>query len=372
MGIEELIQETKVCNCLECGECTANCPISWFERDYSPRLITKKALEGIIEPRDEKIWSCMSCHLCSDRCPSGVDFPRFIWALRAAAVRAGIEHESFYRALEEIFLSGDRDPDIGLVRAVLAAKTPIEGQDGGIVTSLLIAGLEKGLFERAIVVQRREGFGAQAIVTEKVEDILAARGSKYQFAPTIERLEEAIVAGAKKRTAIVALPCSIYGIRRIQRVCQAAEIYAVGLFCFETFYYDLLKRLVSEVLGIELGDADKLDVKRGKFIVHIGGQQKACAVSELEPGVRVSCLFCTDFTARLADISVGSVGSPDGYSTVIIRSEKGERLFGLLSEIEKIEADRAEIVNLAKLKKERGRKELEKRGSAWLKSGEGK
>ena len=29
---------------------------------------------------------------------------------------------------------------------------------------------------------------------------------------------------------------------------------------------------------------------------------------------------------RLADISIGSVGSPEGYSTVIVRSKKGEEL----------------------------------------------
>jgi coenzyme F420 hydrogenase subunit beta len=371
MEIEELVQETKVYNCLECGECTASCPISWFEKDYSPRLIAKKALEGVIDPREAKIWSCMSCHLCSDRCPSGVDYPRFIWGLRAEALKAGVEEELYVRELEELFLSGKRDGDIGIIREIAAGKTTVEGQDGGMVTSLLIAGLEKGLFERAIVVRRKKGFGAQAIVTENVEDIREARGSKYQFSPTIERLEEAILEGGKKRTAIVALPCSIYGIRRIQRCYPDADLYAIGLFCFETFYYDLLKPIVRELLGIDLEHADKIDVKKGKFVVHIGGEQKACEVKELEPTVRGSCLFCTDFTARLADISVGSVGSPDGYSTVITRSEKGEKLFGLLTDIKNTKVDRDEIVKLANLKKKRGRDELEKLGKRIAKKSEG-
>mgnify|MGYP001024344050 CR=1 FL=1 len=363
MKIGELIQETKVYNCLECGECTANCPIAWFETDYSPRWIAKRALEGLLDPREKKIWSCMSCQICSERCPSRVDFPTFIWGLRAEALKAGVEEEAYVRGLEQLFLSGEQDKDLGIIRELVAGKTTAKGQDGGIVTSLLIAGLEKGLFERAIVVQRKDGFRAEAIVTETVADILKASGSKYQFSPTVERLVEAILEGGKKRTAIVGLPCGIYGIRRIQRFYPDMELYTIGLFCFENFYYELLKPIVNKLLEVDLGLADKIDVKKGKIVVHIGSEQKACEVKELERAVRGSCLFCTDFTARLADISVGSVGSPEGYSTVIIRSKKGEELFGLLKDLERTKVDREEIMELAKLKKKKGMDALEKLGN---------
>lgn len=363
MEIEELIQETKVYNCLECGKCNANCPISWFESDYSPRLIAKRALEGFID-LDEKIWSCMSCQICSDRCPSEVDYPKFIWALKAGALKSGIEEEAYMSELEQLFLNGERDEDIGIVKEITAGKTVVEGQDGGIVTSLLTAGMEKGLFDSAIVVHREDGFRAKAIMTENVEDIIKASGSKYQFAPTVERLVEAIIGGGKERIAIVALPCSIYGIRRIQRVYSDVELYNIGLFCFENFYYELLKPIVSEIMEVDLGLADKIDVKKGKFVVYIEGESKACEVGELERAVRESCFFCTDFTARLADVSVGSVGSPDGYSTVITRSKKGEELFGLLKGkgLETTSVDRNEIAKLASLKKKRGIEELEKLG----------
>ncbi len=41
--------------------------------------------------------------------------------------------------------------------------------------------------------------------------------------------------------------------------------------------------------------------------------------------VRSCCHVCGDFTAEFADLSVGSVGSPDGWSTVIVRSQRGEQ-----------------------------------------------
>jgi coenzyme F420 hydrogenase subunit beta len=362
MEIEELIRETRVCNCVECGECTANCPVSWFETDYSPRAIAKKALEGLIDAREEKIWSCMSCEICSDRCPSEVDYPKFIWGLRAEALKSGIREETYVSELEQLFLDGEMDEDIGIVREITAGKTTVEGQDGGIVTSLLTAGMEKGLFESSIVVHKADGFKAKAITTEDVEAIIKAKGSKYQFAPTVERMVEAILEGGKKKIAIVALPCSIYGIRRIQKAHPEVELYTIGLFCFENFYYEVLKPLVSELLGVDLGLADKIDVKKGKFVVDIEGKSKACEVGEIESAVRASCLFCTDFTARLADISVGSVGSPDGFSTVIIRSKKGEELFGLLKGLETTSVNMDEIAKLVRLKKKKGMDELEKLG----------
>ena len=40
-----------------------------------------------------------------------------------------------------------------------------------------------------------------------------------------------------------------------------------------------------------------------------------------------SCFSCLDFCGELADISVGGVGSLEGYSSVLIRSEKGKKVF---------------------------------------------
>jgi coenzyme F420 hydrogenase subunit beta len=45
-----------------------------------------------------------------------------------------------------------------------------------------------------------------------------------------------------------------------------------------------------------------------------------------------SCEPCEDYSSELADISVGSQGSEEGWSSVIIRTYRGERL---ISELEK-------------------------------------
>jgi coenzyme F420-reducing hydrogenase beta subunit len=80
-------------------------------------------------------------------------------------------------------------------------------------------------------------------------------------------------------------------------------------------------------------------------------------VRELEKQVRAGCRFCGDLVNRLADISIGSIGSADGYSTVIVRSERGERLLDAV-QFDRKEINREEIAKLAAIKKKNADKSL--------------
>jgi Fe-S oxidoreductase len=59
--------------------------------EYSPRRIVERVVHGEAESvmADPRLWSCMTCGLCSARCPSDVDFSRFIVEMRAEAFQAG-------------------------------------------------------------------------------------------------------------------------------------------------------------------------------------------------------------------------------------------------------------------------------------------
>ena len=78
--LAELVEETGVLYCLECGKCESSCPITRMEMAYSPMLIVEEALRELPEEleADKGLWYCLSCGLCSHRCPSGVDFQSFI------------------------------------------------------------------------------------------------------------------------------------------------------------------------------------------------------------------------------------------------------------------------------------------------------
>ena len=50
-------------------------------------------------------------------------------------------------------------------------------------------------------------------------------------------------------------------------------------------------------------------------------------IEETEPYAFKGCGPCFDFGSELADVSVGSVGSPGGWSTVLTRTDAGEKLY---------------------------------------------
>ncbi len=91
MNYESVVRRTRAYLCLDCGKCTATCPLARVDADYSPRRIVERVVFGEADEviSDPRLWSCMTCGLCSTRCPSNVDFTRFIVEMRAEAFAAG-------------------------------------------------------------------------------------------------------------------------------------------------------------------------------------------------------------------------------------------------------------------------------------------
>jgi len=133
----------------------------------------------------------------------------------------------------------------------------------------------------------------------------------------------------------------------------------VGLFCFEAFDYEKLKDVTQKLMGIDLDSVDKTQIHKGKFIATVKGKEYSVAVKDMSAAQESGCHFCDDFTGKYADVSVGSVGSPDGYSTVIVRSEVGAKLLENLP-LTKGEINKDEVTKLAVLKKNRAKKSFAK------------
>jgi len=262
------------------------------------------------------------------------------------------------REAEAQFLQGTRDEILGVHNDVFAAKSTIDGQDGGIVTALIISGMQRGLFDAAIVVQCKEGYKAEAIIAETTDDVFKARGTKYSRVKMMSKLEELIEKG-KQNIAFVGTPCEIRAVRKIQQQLlhdfPSVKITVLGLFCYEAFIYEKLKNETEKLLGVDLDKAEKTQIRRGKYIVQVDGKEYSCRVKDLNNAVENGCAYCDDFVAKLADVSVGSVGSRDGYSTVIVRSDGGKKL------VEDVNFNKGDIVieeikKISALKKKRAKK----------------
>ncbi len=259
--------------------------------------------------------------------------------------------------IEKEFLKGTKDPDVGVFCDFFSAKSNIQGQDGGVVSALLVKGFNDNLFDAAIVVRRMEGYNAVAVAAMDASDVLEAKGTKYLKANGIKKLRELISQG-KKRIAIVCTPCETKAARKIQQTLKTdCQITILGLFCYEAFNQARLKEEVKGRLGIDLDKADKTQVRQGKFLVQVNGKEYGCKVKDLEVAAEKACSYCDDFTSRFADVSVGSVGSKQGYSTVIVRSNVGEKLIENLDVI-KESANMQEVSRISRFKLERTKKLL--------------
>jgi Fe-S oxidoreductase len=88
-NLQGIINQNRAWYCLECGKCSAVCPITFWEtRAYcSPRLLIEKALYGCSADvyQDPLFWSCLTCKRCSELCPSDVLFSEFIRDTRGSA-----------------------------------------------------------------------------------------------------------------------------------------------------------------------------------------------------------------------------------------------------------------------------------------------
>jgi len=143
-------------------------------------------------------------------------------------------------------------------------------------------------------------------------------------------VHSAIYEYGKANVGLVGTPCQIRAARRIQtsplgnqRLAKAMTL-TIGLFCMESYGHSKLMESYLASKGIDPTSVTKVGIKKGSFIAWKNEQELLrVPLKETDQYVRNSCKHCDDFTAEFADISVGGVGCPTGFSTVIARTKKG-------------------------------------------------
>jgi heterodisulfide reductase subunit D len=80
----------KLRSCLQCGTCTASCPVARFT-ELSPREIVRLVLIGREDEvlRPDVLYFCSACYSCSVRCPMGIRLTDLVNLLRDLVVERG-------------------------------------------------------------------------------------------------------------------------------------------------------------------------------------------------------------------------------------------------------------------------------------------
>jgi coenzyme F420 hydrogenase subunit beta len=223
------------------------------------------------------------------------------------------------------------------VMALKAKDAKITGvsQDGGVVTTMLCYALDKGIIDGALVAGKGETpwLPKPTIATTK-EQIVAAAGTKYTLSPVVSVIKDAVRENGLEKLAIVGTPCQIYAIRKLQLYPFGARhipdkiALAIGIFCTENFSYAGLKTIIEDHCKVPIDSVTKMEIGGGKFKLKAAGKDIAIPIKETHKYEQDGCHVCSDLTAEFADISTGSIGTPDGWSTVFTRTTKGKDLLG--------------------------------------------
>uniref|UniRef100_A0A7J2TJC6 F420H(2):quinone oxidoreductase n=1 Tax=Archaeoglobus fulgidus TaxID=2234 RepID=A0A7J2TJC6_ARCFL len=293
--------------CCHCAACAAICPVN-----------------GIVsgdQPIDFPNWleDCVDCGACIKVCPR--------WE---------------YKPLKGIG---------SYIEAISAKSKRFRGQDGAMVTEITATALEMGLIEKAIFVSRDEEWRTKIVTIRSPSQLYDRKvtGTKYCYADVIPALKDAVLES--NAVAFVGTPCMVSAVRKMQKSFKKFERVklAIGLFCTENFYHHQLSEFLAKK-GIDLKLAAKTDIKKGKFIVRfVDGKSTSFSVKELEEIIPSGCKVCQDFAAVESDVSVGSVGSGSGFSTVLVRSEIAKKIIDAIREKGTAEIKEADMQAVQKL-----------------------
>jgi len=360
------VQDRGICG--KCGGCVAFCSAGEFnalglDKEGKPVLVNER--------------SCLKCGICYLICPQ-------IQVLD-----------------QELRQRLGWKPLIGSYRSLAAARATDRriravATDGGVVTALLTYALKKHLIQAAVVLRKTGPFSREPMIATTPAELMDAAGSHFEeslhldtvgrkyttFAPTVREVRN-LRARNIERIAVVGTPCQVYTIRKMQLlsvVPSDAIILTVGLFCMENFSFDERARsTIEKKLGVKLERLKKVNIKNDVILQTENNEVIHLPFSTVDEFARPACFACPDFANEYADLSCGGLGSPDGYTTTVVRTALGERIYNgarqtqLIEELHHRNREEAKIhrtemtskvVSFARRKKERARKRLSSGGTA--------
>src|SRR5437867_2005057 len=237
--------------CTGCAGCVVACPHDVLDYRDTDGVYKPFHLEEELGP-----GNCghgqRGCTSCTRACP------------RFRAWEPEVDQFLFGRPRQAVEVEGITK-DVILARATDATVAEV-GQNGGIVSAILIWALEHGYIDAALV-SYLEGDGTtwKAVpgVARTKEEILAAAGSRYTYSANTMAYDAAVEAGADK-IALVGMSCqsSVAPVMAARKAGKVARRFAlnIGLLCSKTFDDAIFEELFEAKYGLQRAEIKKMNI----------------------------------------------------------------------------------------------------------------
>ncbi len=311
-----------VAECTGCFACAAACSL---------RAITMELdSEGFYRPVVNR-EVCSECGLCQDRCPVLIDMRR--------GLSVGDEEQP------RAFAAWTRDE-----------ASRLAGSSGGIFFELAQVILQRGGAVAGCVFD--EQWTPKHIVSTRLEDVKAMRGSKYALS-SLEGVYDEVIAHLERGAPVLfsGTPCQVAAMRAALDDEQRRRVLLVDIVCHGVPSLTVFQRYLSELFDgepvAEYSFRDKTFGWQSVLAVSKGGRRynKTASADAFFRGFVVhhfynmpACHHCRfSHVPRVGDLTLGDFwGCPEkwhdlrGVSVVLANSEAGARLLETLASADKI------------------------------------
>ncbi|KPJ60656.1 MAG: hypothetical protein AMJ46_05170 [Latescibacteria bacterium DG_63] len=129
--IAALPEGERVLSCLQCGTCSATCPVAPM-LEHSPRQIFAMVRAGMRTEvlRSLTPWMCSSCYECTVNCPAQIKITEIMYALKRTAIRERLTTDEsdvhrFYKLFTQIVCKFGRIHELLLLLKYMMLRHPV-------------------------------------------------------------------------------------------------------------------------------------------------------------------------------------------------------------------------------------------------------
>lgn len=209
------------------------------------------------------------------------------------------------------------------------------GSPNDVIRAIITAGRSSGLLDGVVMLDIDPWtLKPVARVVSTVLEIVSTVGPQYLWAPVFEALNQAVFKDRMEDIAVVSTPCAAQAVRKLKASTdprlspyQDAIRLTLAIFCTGIYKPEMVEEILVKRMDVQREQVKRLEISPDREWMRAvlwDGSVRTIPRQQAESYTRPGCGSCDDYLGESADIAVGTLGAPEGTSTLIIRSGAGE------------------------------------------------